>query len=386
MFNGARRVLGAFCLVGVTTFGLLGLPSRSLAAQIGVNYNWGLCWWGPCAGNWKSIGGGAKDGGGAPAVAPYVADNALFAFYPNVIGSMMFLRTWDGIVWDGPNSMGGQFVSDPGASTWGAYSTVVAAVGSDRHMYISRLLDGAFMKWEDLGGSFGPTKSGSYFRPVIVNSSRLRSADQTVLSVFDIDGSTGCLWVNVASDGVNFTGWQMVRCGVARDGDATLAQNRFAAFPISRTVHVFVRMDDGSLGHMTTGANGWEYESLGGYITSGPSAARSSSGYAATAFVESGLQKNIWVWERTQAKQGWTMLTSGKYAPPSMGSDGYYLKVFAAGSTGGIAQYLADGQTPGWAKGATLYKPMTGGTSDPTPYDSDSVPQPSFRAVFFKFQ
>ncbi|MBI2837074.1 MAG: hypothetical protein HYX75_02075 [Acidobacteria bacterium] len=364
---------------------LFGSVSMSMGAQIGVNYDFNLCWPNPCVGQWKSLANNVKDNAGSPAVAPCVIDNTLLAVYRDSSGWMRYQQTWDGMTWNGPNAMGRQFLSDPAASTWGISSTAVAGIGMDGHMYLTRFLDGQFVGWQDLGGYFGPAQSGSYFRPVVVDaSSWFRGSLETKLYVFGMEGSTGCLWVNVAKDGY-FGGWKPLRCGCARDGNSSLGQNRFAAFERSGEIHVFVRMQDSSLGHLTGGDSGWAFESCGGVISSGPGAAGSSNGYAATAYVVDGVGKNLWVWERTRAKTGWTMLDAGKLDPPSIGSTGDYLKVFAHRALGGVNQYYSDGLTP-WTAGWTLEMPAVRSTSEPAVYLSDDVPQPLYRGVFLTFQ
>lgn len=183
--------------------------------------------------------------------------------------------------------VGGPIASNPGATAWsGSRFDIVARMpnGTPGHWW----WDSSSWHFENLGGQ-------------ILGDPEIASVGPGHLNVF-VKGLDGNLWQKWTTDGVNWTGWQMI--------GGPIASGPGAASALPNSLTVVARQPDSTVGVWSWVNNAWTYQSLPGQILGDPDISSTGSG-AVNIFAE-GLDERLWQkWTTGIGWSPWELLSGG---------------------------------------------------------------------------
>jgi len=225
-------------------------------------------------------------------------------------------KAWDGTGWYGWYPLGGRIFADPAAVSWGPNRIDVVVLGTDYAIYQKAWLGTQWSQWYSLGGQFtsGPAIS---------------SWGENRLDVF-ARGTDNALW-HKWWDGTGWYGWESLGGGLSSAPSAvSWGPNR---------IDVVIRGTDSAIYHKAWTGTGWTpWYSLGGTLLSKPSIA--SRGPNQLDVFAQGTDNKLWlnVWTGV-SWTGW-MFVGGEMtsAPGAVSWGNGRLDVFYTGPDGALRQ------------------------------------------------
>ncbi|MFZ6027812.1 MAG: peptidoglycan DD-metalloendopeptidase family protein [Chloroflexota bacterium] len=210
----------------------------------------------------------------------------------------LWQKTFNGS-WSNWASLGGTLVSAPDAASWGSGHIDVYARGLDNNVYYRRYLNGAWSGW----ASAGQPSVGAISDPSAVSTGSgridlfVRGGDNAlwhrayannawgnweslggVLTTGPDAASAGSGQLHVFLAGANRVMWRCAysssACTWTQVPGGASSYDQSGVSPATNRVDVFARGTDGQLYHRIWNGSSWgNWESLGGFLTSGPDAA-----------------------------------------------------------------------------------------------------------------
>jgi hypothetical protein len=174
------------------------------------------------------------------------------------------VHEWFAGSWAGPESLGGVATSDPTAVSWGPDRIDVFVRGTDDSLW-HRWWEGSWYPWERLGGvlASGPDVASwtSHLSYQVAGQDPLSVARRLDVFAKGPDGSLMHKWY----DGLAWSGWESLGGVITSDPSAV-------SWGLGR-IDVFARGTDNQLWHKWFDGTAWgEWEPLGGALASAPDA------------------------------------------------------------------------------------------------------------------
>lgn len=205
---------------------------------------------------WESLGGKIIS-----KPSPVFASNGVYVFALGTDGALWY-RFYGGGDWGAWKSLGGKLTSDPSATSEGP-NVRVFAKGTDNGLW--------FIEYKEGPGGLGtPSPTWSTWTPLGGKMTSNPVTGGLSNHVF-ARGTDNALWHIESSDGHNWSGWRSLGGTITSNLSVTAFRNVDGE---SSRILVFARGMDGALSLIATsnGRDWGKWQSLGGKITSDPSA------------------------------------------------------------------------------------------------------------------